>query len=515
VKRNLPDIAFVLLAAVSGMLIWGTLTRGHNWGGDFAAYCMQAKSLLEGGVHDFFRENRDSMERSSEPLGPPAYPWGFPLLLVPAWAVFGCDLLALKTVGGTCFLLFLFVLWFGFRKTHSPPWRFALVGLFALNPLLIGFSNQLLSDLPFLLFSTAAMLLINRWVEPRRDPDSRGAGEAAVLGLCVFAAFFVRANGILLAFTLAASQALSLFASARRRRPDAKIFPARSLALNVLPHAVFVVAVAATGILLPSGETAHLALLCKATLESIRSHAAYYLSLPAGFFTGVPGAFALYAASVPFAVAGAVSRRRSDYPMLIYIVLTFALYVLWPPIQGIRFLLPLLPFYCSFVMSGLEAFVRCGGSGFLRRACGVSVAAVLLFAIAFLAARSITRARENILARREYARGPFTGSAQALFSFIRENTGANETIVFFKPRVMRFLTRRPSLMIREAEAIGRGDLFCYYRGANARFQPPLSKIEQYAGAGALSLVFENRDFRVYRVRTNGTEPTRPGSGEKR
>ena len=61
---------FALLICVSAVLMLGNLTQGHNWGGDFAAYIMQAKSLTELDPAAFVESNRFTVEQSSHPRGP-------------------------------------------------------------------------------------------------------------------------------------------------------------------------------------------------------------------------------------------------------------------------------------------------------------------------------------------------------------------------------------------------------------------------------------------------------------
>ena len=167
-KERLQNALFAVLLAVAGLLAWGGLTNGHDWGDDFSAYIMQARSLTEGNPLDFIEKNRVTVQQSSYPMGPVLYPWGFPALLVPIYAVLGLNMLALKSVGVAGFLLFLLVLWVAFRKYHSGWWRVVLICLFALNPEMLGFTNQILSDIPFLLFSTLGVMLIGRVVVERR-----------------------------------------------------------------------------------------------------------------------------------------------------------------------------------------------------------------------------------------------------------------------------------------------------------------------------------------------------------
>src|SRR5687767_3820760 len=87
-----------LIVLVSGVISFSLLTRGHIWGDDFASYIMQSKSILDGRMGEFLERNTFTVNESSYPPGPAAYPWGFPLLLAPVYAIFGMSALAFKLV---------------------------------------------------------------------------------------------------------------------------------------------------------------------------------------------------------------------------------------------------------------------------------------------------------------------------------------------------------------------------------------------------------------------------------
>ena len=74
-------LGFLLLMVA--VVVWGTLRQGHDWGDDFAAYIMQAQSIVTGTIPEFMEENRFTIAESSVGFGPYAYPWGTPLLLAP------------------------------------------------------------------------------------------------------------------------------------------------------------------------------------------------------------------------------------------------------------------------------------------------------------------------------------------------------------------------------------------------------------------------------------------------
>src|SRR5215813_1589407 len=285
-KKQLTPVLPALLVSISAFLLWSGLTNGHDWGDDFSGYVMQAKSITEGRPRDFIEANRFTIEQSSVPIGPLAYPWGFPALLAPFYAVFGLNMIALKSVGIICFLLFLLLLWSGFRKYHSDFWRLVLLCLFAINPMLLRFTDNILSDIPFLLVSTFSVLLIGRLVIERRRLISP-ACDQLLLGAAIAAAFFIRANGILLLITLGLTQFVVLiksvygpdtahgqFLAGLMRLFSTKGAAARHLGLNILPYVSFVSFVLAWKALLPEGDSFY-ARMGWASMAVIKYHAHY------------------------------------------------------------------------------------------------------------------------------------------------------------------------------------------------------------------------------------------------
>ena len=118
----------------------------------FRPIFMQAWSLCQFSTGEFIENNRLTVERSSTRVGPVAYPWGFPVMLAPVYATFGLHFLALKMVGVLFYLGLLVVMWYEFARFHTPLWRSACVLLFTVHPTLIGFTNHVLSDIPFYAF---------------------------------------------------------------------------------------------------------------------------------------------------------------------------------------------------------------------------------------------------------------------------------------------------------------------------------------------------------------------------
>jgi hypothetical protein len=491
--RRYAGLAHAALIVACALLIAGTLDDGHHFGGDFAAYIMQAQSLIDGDVSEYMEANAFTVNHSSRPMGPVTYPWGVPVLLAPVLVLFGMNLYALKAVGAAAYVLFLALLPIGFRRWHTPGWLLCLTGLFALNPFLIGYANHIVSDLPFLLVSTAAVLWIDRWatrgeslIGPRWDP--------AMLGALIALACMLRTTGLLLLAALAATQAAGLV----RRTPTA---PAgsrpRRVWLLLLPYAVFFVLTVVWRSVLPYDGASYVDQLEQITAGSVKYHVEYYAVLFADFFLGLPLYRLIYLLSVPFVLLGAWRRRGESTAAIIYIALTIGLYIVWPSVQGLRFVFPLLPFYISFMLTGLAIAAGEGRTGGWDARRIVSAAAAIVVIVGF-AVVSVRTAGANLADDRVKSWGPYTAEATEMLSFVREKTPEDGTIAFFRPRIMRLMTGRAALGLHTVEELGPADYLCIHTKRRAN-QIPTDRLDDLVAAGSAEVAFENELFRVYRL----------------
>jgi hypothetical protein len=93
-KKSAP--ALLLMIVLSLVIGASTLRRGHEWGDDWAWYILQAKSIWDGTTDEFMEQSAFTNYQSTTHLGPLAYPWGYPLILTPVYAIKGINPLALK-----------------------------------------------------------------------------------------------------------------------------------------------------------------------------------------------------------------------------------------------------------------------------------------------------------------------------------------------------------------------------------------------------------------------------------
>jgi hypothetical protein len=483
----------VLLFACGG-LYSGLWSEGHDWGDDFAAYIMQAISIVNGSADQFVERNAFTMNQSSSPMGPVAYPWGFPLLLAPVYSVFGMSLVAFKAVGLVFYLLFLLTLWFGFKPLLKPVELVVFVALFAFNPVILSVSDNILSDVPFLFFSTLSIVMLSRL--SFLGGVRREFAYTSILGVMMGSAFLVRTNGALLVLAYVAMLA---FPALRKLDgfPSSNMFFTRKSVLLSLPFVFFALTIAIPLLFLPDGQNSHLSHLSRLSLSFLFQNVIYYAELLKEFFSPNTWRFQIgffiYMLTIPFVVLGIRSAWRKSLAMLLYSLMTIGLYVVWPYQQGLRFIFPIIPIYIYFLIVGLR------GIGQVMPPIGQSYILPLAGLALIFAASSTFAVYQNQMSGRPVPQGPYTPQAGEMFAFIMRNTAADDIIVFHKPRVISLLTGRSSIRINRIDELARGD-FLVIDEIEWAFQISRQEKEALISSSQLDAVFSNAQFEVYRLK---------------
>ena len=495
--------AVLLLSTAMQILMW---SDGQIWGGDFAQYIEQAASLINGNVEQFIKNNMFTMPRG----GPVTYPWGFPLLLAPVYLFFGFNIVAFKVSMLFYFLLFLIVSWFIFREELLPTERLLFVAVFAFNPFLLQFGDNILSDIPFLLLSTLAFLLLSKLktVQTHRQAFI----VASLLGLCFAGATATRTNGILLPLTYSCLLVLA-FTKTISDKIEVKLgdlklisdsIEHRRLILHFLPLILFFLGTSLLRIAVPDHQGSHFEFFKEVSSESIVRNLKIYSILIKDFFgpsyLGAGPAylgFGLYILSIPFLVVGILQNWKNSLGILIYACSTIGLYIVWPAIEGLRFLFPILPFYIYFVFLGLRR-LKDLPSGIRINPLIPGICLVSIFMTVSTVLLLI-----NIKNDRQLEDGPFTKQAQEMFSFIRNEIPAGDVVVFRKPRVVRLFTGRNGLFAhKESLAMDGYEDLGYHKWfvVDSRNPEPVeNEVGSLLDSQRARLLFENSQFRIFRL----------------
>ena len=482
-------LILTLIVLVSGAISFSLLTRGQTWLDDFAGYLMQAKSILNGTMADFVLRNSFTVTQSAYPPGPAAYPWGFPVLLAVVYAFLGNNVLAFQLVNTLCYALFLVVLFALARTRLGDLESLAVVSVLAFNPALLTAHNQIISDIPFLFFSTLAIFLIDSFFRQKTSPR----WLSFAIGAAIFAACFMRTNGVLLLVPLFAAQAIQLWPQRHE-----KTTLMAGLKSAIVPYLVFGLLFAIQALIFPNGQDSYLSHFSMFSLPRLWENLVFYLLLPSTTFDQLPGGLVFYPLLMVFVIISLFTRRTRDLPIHLYSLVTVALFVVWPERQGLRFIYPILPFLFLFALDGMNLLigrVRTNWQGFSRLLLGCFwiVLVVLSLAVSSFAARA------NLAANRAI-NGPFDPISAEMFTFIREQTPAQSVIIFFKPRAMRLFTDRNAFMTDRCQDLSKADYLALSQkvGDNGQIAP--EAIGRCSNTGVkLAQVFTNKRFIVYKI----------------
>ena len=459
-----------------------TLRRGHEWGDDFAWYILQAKSIFNGTTDEFMEQSAFTNQQSTTHLGPLAYPWGFPLILVPVYAIKGISPLALKLPGLVFFAGFLVCLYFLLRVRLTITESLILVALFAFNPLLLQFLDQILSDIPFLFFSTLSLFLMTR-------KPVRGIFHYPLIGAAVFFTAFLRVTGVLLLGCFLIIEFFSLL----HHRAD------RSAVLEIIRRSfvvcfVFILLWVVNLVLFPSAGESYFSQY-ESLLTTAREFAPAYVNVFGEFFGRGIGWRYLFFILLIFFLVGAWEQRKKEPLFLLFFVLWLLVHITYPYWQGPRYIFPLLPIFIYFTFVGMKVALsqlpaqsqQLGQRGL----CGFWTALAVLFLFI-----SSANAYANLQNNREI-NGPFDPYSIEVYSYIKEKTPADSVVVFFKPRVMVMMTEHPTIMSTECDRMLKGDYIVLSRkvGENQQITPE----EIDACNLPVNEVLKNNRFVVYQI----------------
>lgn len=480
--RAFRDPLLICIIVLSLLLGLAVLNRGHDWGDDFASYIMQAKSIWTGTMPEFVEHNRFTITQSSIVIGPVAYPWGYPLILVPAYALKGTSALALKLPGLMFFIGFLVVLFLLTKDRLTRTGSLLLVSLFAFNPLLVDFHNQILSDIPFLFFSTLAL-----WLMVRRDRSNPRA--AILLGVVIAAAFFIRTQGIL----LLGSYGLAALFRLWKNRVDREVAKSIIRAL-LLVCGSFGLLWLVYALIFPGGGESYFSQYKDFRLEKVFGYLRGYFRVFSEFFGEAYGWEYLYYFLFAFFLVGLWNRRKTETVFIVFYAVWMLLLASWPAWQGPRFIFPLLPVFFYFVFQGMEVVIQKFAEkprAWIQR----GATAFWLVIIGMFLFQSGVQAWENLTQDRKPS-SAFEPFSMDMYEFIREKTAPESVIVFFKPRAMRLFTERDSYMALTCAELTRGDYVVINHLAE-NSQVPEDEVDECGIP--LQVVFENRRFLVFKL----------------
>jgi 4-amino-4-deoxy-L-arabinose transferase-like glycosyltransferase len=478
--KNKILVGIIIISIIIGV---STLTRGHDWGDDFAWYILQAKSILNGTTIEFMQQSEFTNTQSTTHVGPLAYPWGYPLILTPVYAIKGISPLALKLPGVLFYAGFLICLYLLISSRLTRIESLLIVSLFAFNPMLIEFENQILSDIPFLFFSTLTLLLMTQ-------ENKNSILRYVLIGAAVFLTTFMRATGILL---LGCFLLIEFFRFLRNIKNREMV---KQIILNsFLIVFVFALLWLINTFLFPSGGESYLSQYAGLTIETIRGFTVSYFNVFSQFFGEAAGWRYLYYILFIFFLLGAWIRRKDETIFIVFTIFWMIVHITYPYWQGPRYIFPILPIFIYFTFQGMRATINKLPENYrfiserLHYGFWAVVACIFLFTSS---ANAIRNLRDN-----RAINGPFDPYSVQVYDYIKEKTSPDSVVVFFKPRVMIMMTGHNTIMSMECDRMLSGDYLAISKKVEENQQIPPDQIDECSLP--LDKVLENRRFIVYEV----------------
>lgn len=494
-------VLILFVAAIGGFLC---MDSGHEWGDDFALYLHQAQCWVDGGMDVLAAENKDCMDTSDGLLGPYLYPQGFPLFLSFFIRLFGLLglkglplLLALKMANFVVFLLiltvFLKLLNIKFEgNTNKILLAFVLI---AWHPKIWEAADRLSSDLWF----TGLVILFFYGLNVE---FKAGWTKILTLSLLVLVATATRSNGIF----LVAAWVIQEFLVWRKFGKSEGLVPA--FLLGGLAGFLALFADAGNG-------SNHWVLLREIRFETIVDHLGVYFQMAGTYpFWHFATAMKLFPWAVGFVwlgalffwilvVWGAMKSGSKWLGAVVFLVLNLSLYVVWPSVQGMRFLFPLLPLLVIFLVQGMDGFWK----KFLpvlttvwngMPACVASVKNWVWGIVILVLVQGVMTSvfYTNLDTNQAYSK-----PVRELYDFVLQSVKPEERVSFHKPRLMHYVTGAKVYRIAQdpkddADAVARLQV----KGVDYWI---LEKHMWTSGRGvpvySLNKVFENQQFVVYRI----------------
>lgn len=522
------------LGVLSAILSAFMLNDGHNWGGDFSQYLAQAIALARGEVARQIADNTYIIDNCGRLFGPYIYPWGLSLLLAPIYALFGFNVFAFKGVGVLCFGLLIFAFYKFALK--FMPFKFALLAtlLLALNPVLLGFQNNILSDVPFMLFSFLSVIFSVKFFEISAQISAKNVNlnsnlaknssqnsaqisaqipanftlfkYAFLCGIFTLFACLTRTNGFVLIialfcfdFCLILSSKFAKFSLIKTLNFPIFKFDKTMILAHFVPFFISIFGVFLANHFLGSGGGSHLAEIAKISASSLKNNALYYLQIFGEFFPfSRELGYAFFILSLPLMCIGVAKMWRQNTIAALFAVLfvlgSLALYVLWPGLQGLRFVFSLLPFFVLFAILGLSQSAK-----FTR----IFAQILLLIFVAYFVLMDFRNISHNFnakfSAKSDKFGNAFSQEAMQSYEFIKTNTPQNAVVAFFKPRVLYLNTHRLSFATNVAADILEKAHFVLERKSETSIKGATNELK---AQNKLRQIFENEVFVLYEIVKN-------------
>jgi hypothetical protein len=476
IRRHL---VFLIVLSFLTFLYFGTIREGHDWGGDFSIYIMQARNIAE---HRPFYESLYVPTAESLRDHPAVYPPLTSLILAPVYRAYGLDYRAMKATL-MAFLLASLVFYYAlaWRRGLPPSVSALIIFSFAVCPLVVMGKESVASDGVFLFFAGATLVLVDFVYERKWDQRAPIAAAFAV-AILLMLSYSARATGLALILGFVLTEMI------RARR--VRLFGAAAGGLTAIAVLGYTKAVFHA-----AREYGNQFVFAPGILAA---HAVYYLKAPALIWAGSPSLVRYGLAVVALVLAASAFFRCLRRPTILefYVVVYCGVIVVYVT-ENPRYTLPVLPIVLIYATLGLVwTGERLSERREIRRL-GFIVCAGLTLGASLLNLRLLeTGPIEDGIRRPDFL---------AACSFLRDQTPQDSIVLSWNPRVFALYTNKASRLYPQTTDAARFEaslprsapvfLVYYAHDLDDRMLTPYLK----AASSRCDLVFDQGAFRICKL----------------
>lgn len=486
-------------AAVSFLLCIGVIYSGKSWGGDFSQYFAQARAIATGTIPEWYEKNIFIIDHSCV-IGADVYPWMWPLMIAPFYAMYHCLPVMLLKVYESVFVAAGVALLVCFlHRRISLSKAVFLTSFVSLNYVYLMDVNSVEADLISFFWGMAALNFIDLYLRERKTlqreeaASRKRAGLYAVLsgiGICCAVMTKTLCEGLLLALAAYDLICVGKFLISRKERNHGR---QRDVSILLLPYLSYALSMKlSNALLLPSGGSYQ----DYFTFSSWRfqNGIRWYFGIFQSFFgSGVRPIVSVIVCVcgtllLVLTAFGIVLKRKEELYYGFYVcgmILMLLFYDYYRSSFVLTFF-PLMVLFSYYAVSWILERVRPVWICSIVRAAALSI-------LIMIAAQTLTAV--YAVQVRDYSMDDVMNEeTQETFAYIRSNLNSEDVVYFLKPRVLYYYT----------------DVFAYYwdddnpeRLALADYvlmsvyneQPGIQQVLD--SSGDYQCVFQNSRFRLY------------------
>ena len=429
-RRMVPRLSIVTGAllivciCLVGAFQFATIQPGMTGGEDSALYLLHARNIAFGRPY-LATGYIYSIETAK--YSPAGYPPVFPIMLAPLFRLYGLDPHPYKVMMVCVLVLSLFVIGLLYWDEIPPSQLLLLLVLLGFNPFITQQKNEILSDLPFLLFVYLAFLLFRDVREPMQALSSSPL-RAIFAGIVSYLAYGARAIGVGIILSVIA------FVLFRFHRVPRFVVIAAGI------FAVF----AGLQSRFASTNSDYLRI---ATLggQSPLNNLHFYAGVTSYFWDAGNGAFfrlLVFGIATSLSLIGALRNHQKLLDVTTFFLLGYGLFLIFWPYHQARYLLPLIPVYLYYLVRGLRA-----ASEFVARRSQTAATMTVALVVGVLLVAYFGRYESLDF-------GPSldawdSASARQLYDVIQASTPEDAVIIASAPRALALYTERQTAQFPE------------------------------------------------------------------